>query len=353
MPMAFQLADKLAATEFVPAALRNRPAAIAAAILTGHEIGLPPMASLALIHVIEGKPGLYAAGQRSLILAHGHRIWIEEMTITRATVCGQRRGEERILTVTWTIEDARRAQLAGKQNWQKYPRNMLVARATGDCARGAFMDVLAGIPYNVEELEDGQDGGPGASDASPAQEPPRRRRAGRAATTPSLVSEPPPAPDPALDEISSESNVEPPPGPEPEAITPDASAGHPVDGERMTLAQQIAKACREAGIERADLIFAVTGKTSGRELTRDQAADILDKARAINRGEYRLDMVDGIVTLIPDEDAAPAFPVSPKEGARHTDAEGVIWEFSRGNWYEKKPDQAMDGTLPLEDSPRS
>jgi hypothetical protein len=300
MPLAFQLADKLAGTEFIPVAIRNKPAAIAACILAGHEVGLPPMASLQHINVIEGRPALSAAGQRALILAKGHKIWVQEANATRATVCGQRAGETRVTEMSWTLDDAKRAQLAGKQNWQRYPKQMLIARATGDVARGTFMDVLGGIPYNVEELEDGD-----VIDAEVLELPTRpeepkapaaKRRATRAATAPAEANEPPPAPDPEPgggEEATGSTEAEPPPAPDPEATPDDAEpapaeqpkAGDRVEGEELTLAQRIAVACREAGIDRKQLVLAVTGKERASEVTRTQAIEVLDTAHAIGRGE--------------------------------------------------------------------
>ena len=296
MPLAFQLADKLATTDFVPVALRNKPAAIAACILYGHEVGLPPMAALQLVNVIEGKPGLSAAGQRALILAHGHRIWVEEQTVTRATVCSQRRGEERVSTTTWTIDDAERARLRHKDNWTKYPRNMLVARATGDNARGNFMDVLAGLAYNLEELQDlsespiESEAGEVTTSAAPSMV---RRRSRRDATAKrveaKLTAEPPPAPDPEF---------------QPEAT-------EPMPGESLSLGQQIAMVCREAKIDRAGLIAAVTGKQRARDLTRPEAIDVLENAKAIQRQEMRLAQSEGTWILTQSGE-----PVSERSGPR-------------------------------------
>lgn len=305
MPMAFQLADKLSQTDFVPIALRNKPAAVAACILYGHEVGMPPMASLQHINVIQGKPGLSAAGQRALILANGHRIWIEESTNTRAVVCSQRRGEERVLTTTWTMDDAKRAKLEHKDVWQTYPRNMLVARATGDNARGNFMDVLIGMPYNAEELQDMTGAELGTAPDTEAPAPPAkgtvRRRALRAATAAAEQNEPPPGPDPAADDVASQPAPEdPPPAPEPEPATTPAQPAPAFAGEHsvldvqtMTLAQQVAMECREANIDRPRLILAITGKEKARDLTRPEAVDVLEQAKAIHRGEARLVEVDG------------------------------------------------------------
>ena len=58
LPAVGDLATQISGTEFVPVALRGKPAAIAAAILTGREVGIPPMQSLSGIHVVDGWPTL-------------------------------------------------------------------------------------------------------------------------------------------------------------------------------------------------------------------------------------------------------------------------------------------------------
>jgi hypothetical protein len=52
---------------------------------------------------------------------------------------------------TFTIEDAKRAGLLSKDSWQKYTKELLVARAISGCARKVFPDVVGGL-YTVEEL---------------------------------------------------------------------------------------------------------------------------------------------------------------------------------------------------------
>lgn len=154
-PKAWSLAQRVARTEFVPAALRGKPEAVLACFLAGHEVGVSPMQSLAKIHIIDGRPAMAAELMRAIVLRDGHELWIEESTSTSCTLGGQRKGSERETRVTWTLDDAQRAGLKGKQNWQKYPTAMLLARSTGALCRAIFPDVLAGISYTVEELEDG------------------------------------------------------------------------------------------------------------------------------------------------------------------------------------------------------
>lgn len=180
------LAQQIAKTDFVPLDLRNKPEAILACILTGHELGLGPMQSLSKIHVIHGRPGMAAELMRALIQSAGHEIWVEEHTTTRCVMGAQRAGAMRPASATYTIDDARTAGLAGKDIWRKYPRAMLLARCTAEIARANFADVLAGISYTVEELNDGDAADPEDLAATtlglPAPTPPAKTRARKAAT---------------------------------------------------------------------------------------------------------------------------------------------------------------------------
>ena len=200
MQPAIELAKAVAGTDFVPKQMRNNPAAITAAVLYGDEVGLGPMQSLARISVIDGRPSLAAEAQRALILAAGHELWIEESTVTRCTVAGRRRDSDQTSRVTWTMDDAKRANLAGKQNWRQYPRQMLLARGSAELARAVFADAIGGLAA-TEELE-GDDTPaapatvaplPAAPDGTTEPAKPTTRRK-RARTTPAAtVSAPAPA----------------------------------------------------------------------------------------------------------------------------------------------------------------
>jgi hypothetical protein len=195
-----KLADYIAETDFVPKGLRNRPAAIAACILTGRELGIGPMASLKSIHMVQGVPSLSAEYKRARALAAGHQIVIDETNSTRCIARGRRSGAENWLTITWTIDHAKRAKLDGKDVWKQYPQRMLQARATGELCDLLFPDATLGLP-TTEELEDGGalaiDGvtvaDPLTEASTPAIEPPKpaaapgRTARRRTATTPAAA----------------------------------------------------------------------------------------------------------------------------------------------------------------------
>lgn len=148
------LANFIAETDFVPKALRNRPAAVAACILTGRELGIGPMQSLKAIHMVQGVPSLSAEYKRARALAAGHEIVFDDTNGTRCVVRGRRLGTERWVTITWTTDMARRAKLDGKDVWRQYPQRMLQARATSELCDILFPDASLGLATS-EVLEDG------------------------------------------------------------------------------------------------------------------------------------------------------------------------------------------------------
>jgi hypothetical protein len=194
MDRAGELSEVIANTEFVPRGLRGNQPAILAAILYGHEVGIGPMQSLAKIAVIDGRPTLAAEAQRALILAAGHELWIEESTNSRATVAGRRRGDKQTSRVTWTLDDAKRARIAGKPNWQAYPRQMLLARASAELAKAIFADVIAGLAA-TEELDGDSDGdAPRAELETETEAKPTTRRRRRTTTAEAEPAGEPPTP---------------------------------------------------------------------------------------------------------------------------------------------------------------
>lgn len=150
--IAYQMANKLAVTSFVPNTLRGKPGDIAAAILAGQELGLKPMATLKSIDVIQGTPALRAHAMRGIVQSHGHEIELVESDEQHCVMRGRRAGAEGWQTVVWTIQRAAALGLVGKAEWKKQPQTMLVARATGELCRLIASDALHGMPYAVEEL---------------------------------------------------------------------------------------------------------------------------------------------------------------------------------------------------------
>lgn len=167
---AHKIATALCATSFVPQHFRGKPDEAAAAILYGHEVGFSPTTSLQTLYVIGGKPAMYARPMVALVQAAGHEVWTESKTDQSVTVCGKRRGSERVMRETWDIDRAKKAGYTNNKKYQTDPQAMLYARAASDVCRQVAADVLTGIGYSVEEMQLAGKDQPEA-EAAPAAKP--------------------------------------------------------------------------------------------------------------------------------------------------------------------------------------
>jgi len=173
---AHQIAQSLAATSFVPKSLRcedrsltpeQRDAVtasnITAAILTGAELGIKPMAALRSTDIIYGTPALRAHTMRGLVQSHGHEIEPVVQTDERVVWRGRRKGSQTWVEVEWTIDRAKQLGAYGRNDsYKSQPKTMLNARATGELSRIIDADGLLGMPYAAEELDAPLPGEPGA-----------------------------------------------------------------------------------------------------------------------------------------------------------------------------------------------
>lgn len=142
---AMRIAKALCNTSFVPKHFQGKPEETAAAILTGSELGLGPMAALRVFYVINGRPEMYADAKVAILTAHGHRVWTDERTDESVTVSGRRKGEDRVVTIEMTIEEAKRAGWTTNATYAKTPKDMLWARAAGRVCKLVAPELLHGI----------------------------------------------------------------------------------------------------------------------------------------------------------------------------------------------------------------
>jgi hypothetical protein len=118
-------------------------------IQAGQEIGLPPFASMSGIHIIQGKPTLGAGVIASAVKGSGKYDYkVKQMN---ETICSIDffQGTENIGNSTFTIEEAKKA---GTKNIDKFPKNMLFARAISNGVKWFCPDVFSGPVYVPEEM---------------------------------------------------------------------------------------------------------------------------------------------------------------------------------------------------------
>jgi hypothetical protein len=124
-------------------------------ILLGRELGISPMVAISgAIRNIQGQFEISAKLMNDLIRRKGHRLQLKSTSNELCTLWGKRcdTGEE--MVVSYHIEDARRAGLIRSGGgWDKFPSDMLFARAFSRLARRLFPDCINGT-YVKGELQE-------------------------------------------------------------------------------------------------------------------------------------------------------------------------------------------------------
>ena len=123
-------------------------------IMAGAEIGIGPFGSMNGIHIIQGKPAFGANVMASKVKSSGrYNYRVTEMSDTNCTIefteyfngAWQNSGVS-----SFSLADAKKA---GTKNLDKFPRNMLFARAMSNGVRWYCPDVMNGsVVYTPEEL---------------------------------------------------------------------------------------------------------------------------------------------------------------------------------------------------------
>lgn len=147
----------------------NNPSAATIIIQMGMELGLPPMASLQNIAAINGRPSIWGDAMLGVVRATGEldeiSEWYEangtklarvpsEFPDTVMAVCRVKRRGYESMESSFSVADAKRAKLWGKQGpWTEYPARMLKYRARAFALRDEFGDALRGL-YSAEEQRD-------------------------------------------------------------------------------------------------------------------------------------------------------------------------------------------------------
>jgi hypothetical protein len=169
---AMQFSEMLSKSQMVPRQYQGKPEDVLVAMQWGREIGLAPLQALQNISVINGKPSVYGDAAMALVQASPVCEGIEETiegegTANPTAICVAKRKGRSPVVAKFSVEDAKRAGLWGKQGpWQAYPKRMLQMRARGFALRDAFPDVLKGL-ITAEEAQDFPDEARPTKDITP------------------------------------------------------------------------------------------------------------------------------------------------------------------------------------------
>jgi hypothetical protein len=127
------------------------PEQAVALMLIAQAEGMHPAIAARDYHVIKGRPALKADAMLARFQSAGGKVhWA---VYTDDEVTGDfSHAQGGVVTITWTMDMAKNAGLAGKDNWRNFPRAMLRARCISEGIRTVFPGCVVGT-YTPEETE--------------------------------------------------------------------------------------------------------------------------------------------------------------------------------------------------------
>jgi hypothetical protein len=168
MDQLWRAAQAVAKSGLAPKGI-DTPEAVFVAMEMGLELGLPLMASLQNIAVVNGRPTLWGDSQLAVVRATGEleefSEWYEvngkrvprnpsAFDDSTTAVCRVKRRGLEASESAFSVADAKRAQLWGKAGtWTQYPARMMRFRARSFALRDQFGDALRGL-LSTEEAQD-------------------------------------------------------------------------------------------------------------------------------------------------------------------------------------------------------
>lgn len=138
----------------IPDVLKGKPYDIQVILMTGHDLGLTFMQSMREVYVVKGKGFLSTSLKLGLILQSGLcEYWTEEVsTAQKCTIVTKRKGSPKEVRHTFTVEEARAADLFKNDVWAKYPAVMLSKRCGSQLADKVYPDVVRGMGTSDDEM---------------------------------------------------------------------------------------------------------------------------------------------------------------------------------------------------------
>ncbi len=128
----------------------KKPTEALALMLIAQSEGKHPATVFSQYHVIQGRPALKSDAMLARFQQAGGKVEWHDHTNEKvsATFIHPQGGS---LTVDWDMPRAKEAGLTGKDNYKKFPRQMLRARVISEGVRAVYPGVLQGM-YTPEEV---------------------------------------------------------------------------------------------------------------------------------------------------------------------------------------------------------
>jgi hypothetical protein len=152
---AMQFSQWLSQSSLLPKSV-NREHDIFFIVCAGMELGFAPMAALRSLYVVNGRTALEAKAKAALCRQRGAALYFKKVEDTDKAVAWEthRRGDPSPSVSRFTIEDAKQANLLGKDGpWRNYPRRMMSWKALGFLCDDTYPDIMLGVATK-EDFDD-------------------------------------------------------------------------------------------------------------------------------------------------------------------------------------------------------
>jgi len=127
-------------------------------VLAGAELGIGPVASLRHVYSVRGRVGYEGVIIATRLRAVGYDYRVLESTEKKCRISffkGKGDSKEHLGDWEYTIEEAAKADLLGKDTWKKTPKKMLFWRCLSNGAGVHCADAFGGnAPHTADELDD-------------------------------------------------------------------------------------------------------------------------------------------------------------------------------------------------------
>jgi hypothetical protein len=121
-------------------------------VLAGRELGIGDIAAMTGIYIVKGKVSLSANLMAALVKRSGRYNYRVKRLDDKGCEIEFFESGQPIGVSAFTEEDAKKAGLAGGDNWKKFPRNMYFARAISNGVKFYCPDVSMTPIYTPDEL---------------------------------------------------------------------------------------------------------------------------------------------------------------------------------------------------------
>ena len=153
---AMSYATVISKSNLVPKDYKDKPEDVFIAMQWGAELNLKPLQALQNIAVINGRPCLWGDAMLAIVQQHSEYEWHKEYINNDIAYCEVKRKNLESHIASFSLDEAKKANLLGKGPWQSYQKRMLAMRARAFALRNTFADALKGFSMK-EEVEDYED----------------------------------------------------------------------------------------------------------------------------------------------------------------------------------------------------